>query len=344
LSVVTRLVLAVIVCAARVAAAGRCEDGVEAAHARDLPRAALLLDGCDVPEASEVQHALGESNYSSIVISTTPPGLAVETTAMPGEKLTSPVTVWAKAGTYDVKVYRDDRVYTQTVKLEPHSRVPVVITASAPKATAPHDQVADFSDENAAEAPESGPPPDQKHPSLIPCKYANACTEHGGELDDPFGDGPAGPHDAARVPWRAGLRVGGGVAHVGSIAMTLGAAGALRLAPRLAATARIEWTRREAGMAGLDAVAAASGVATPVAMTDLAMITAGVAARGELRFGDMFDMRPVRSSGLAADATLDVVLRQMPIVVGARVTQGITPLVASSRETAVLLELGLEIR
>jgi hypothetical protein len=58
----------------------------------------------------------------------------------------------------------------------------------------------------------------------------------------------------------------------------------------------------------------------------------------------MFDNRPVHAAGVAADATLDLVLRTMPIVLGARVTQGITPLVASSRETAVLLELGLEIR
>jgi hypothetical protein len=97
-------------------------------------------------------------------------------------------------------------------------------------------------------------------------------------------------------------------------------------------------------MAGLDGLALAGGVATPLASTDLALITAGVAARGELRFGDMFDNRPVHAAGVAADATLDLVLRTMPIVLGARVTQGITPLVASSRETAVLFELGLEIR
>ena len=335
--------IAAVVAAARIAAADRCAEGIALAHAGDLPRAAVYLDGCDGPEAADVQHSLGESNYSSITISTTPAGLPVETTAMPGEKLTSPVTVWAKAGTYDVRVYRDDRVYTQTVKLEVHSRVPVVIATSAPRTTAPQTQVADFSDENASEPAESGPPPDQKHPSLLPCKFANACTQAGDAIDNPFGDGPAGPHDAARVPWRLGLRVGGGVARVG-YAMTLGGAGALRITPRLLATGRAEWTRRESGMQGLDAVAFAGGVATPVVVTDLALVTAGIAARGELRLGDTFDMRPVHALGLAGDATLDLVLRRVPIVVGARVTQGITPLVASSRETALLLELGLELR
>ena len=335
--------IAAVVASARIAAADRCADGVALAHQGDLPRAALYLDGCDGPEAADVQHKLGESRYSSITISTSPSGLPVETTAMPGEKLTSPVTVWAKAGTYDVKVFRDDRVYTQTVKVDAHSRVPVVISASAPRATAPQPQVADFSDENAAEPAESGPPPDQKHPSLMPCKFSNSCTQAGDAIDDPFGGGPTGPHDAAYAPWRAGLRAGGGVARVG-YAMTLGASGALRLAPRLAATARAEWTRRGSGMTGLDAIAVAGGVATPLVVTDRAMVTAGVAARGELRLGDTFDMRPVHTLGLAGDATLDLVLRHVPIVVGARVTQGITPLVADARETAVLLELGLELR
>ena len=204
-----------VVAAAHPAAADRCADGLQFAKQGDLPRAALYLDGCDGPEAADVQHQLGESNLSSITISTSPSGLPVETTAMPGEKLTSPVTIWAKAGTYDVKVVRDDLVYTQTVKLEPHSRVPVVIMASAPKATAPRTQVADFSDENAAEPPASGPPPEQKHPSLLPCKFTNSCTLAGEAIDDPFGAGDQGPHDAARVPWRVGLRVGGGAARVG---------------------------------------------------------------------------------------------------------------------------------
>jgi hypothetical protein len=336
-------VIVAVVAAARIAAADRCAEGLELAHQGDLPRAALYLDGCDGAEAADVEHKLGESAYSSITISTSPSGLAVETTAMPGEKLTSPVTVWAKAGTYDVRVFRDDRVYLQTIKLEPHSRFPVVIATTAPHIAEPHTQVADFSDENAAEPASSGPPPDQKHPSMLPCRYANACTQAGDAIDDPFGTGPAGPHDAARVPWRAGLRVGGGVARVG-YAMNLGAAGAFRITPRLAATARAEWTRRGSGMTDLDALALAAGVATPIVVTEVALVTAGVAARGELRLGDTFDMRPAHTLGLAGDATLDVVLRHVPIVVGARFTQGVTPLVADARETAVLLELGLELR
>jgi hypothetical protein len=126
--------------------------------------------------------------------------------------------------------------------------------------------------------------------------------------------------------------------------MSLGAAGSGRLSPRLAATARADWTRREAGMQGIDALGLSAGVATPLATTHLAVFSAGLAARGELRFGDTFDMRPVHTTGLAADATLDMILRDMPIVVGARVSQGVTPLVADARETAVLLELGIELR
>ena len=79
--------------------------------------------------------------------------------------------------------------------------------------------------------------------------------------------------------------------------MSLGAAGVLRLSPRLARAARVDWTRRESGMQGLDALAASAGVATPLAVTDLAMLTAGLAARGELRFGDTFDNRAVHEPG-----------------------------------------------
>ena len=326
----------------------RCARGVELAHKGDLPRAALYLDGCAsddaVAAANEVQKKLRASDLSAIAIVTTPAGLDVESTAMPGETITAPATVWAKAGTYDVRVTKDGRIYAQSVKLEPHSRATVVIDVPAPKPVVVHDHAVTF-DDNAAEPQQSGPPPDLKHPSLMPCKFTTAgCTAAGAQLDDPLADQVYGPHDAATTPWRVGLRVGGGIAHVGSLAMSLGAAGTVRVAPRLAATARIDWTRRESGMQGLDALAASAGVATPIAVTDLAMLTAGLAARGELRFGDTFDERAVRSAGLAADATFDVVLRQMPIVVGARVTQGVTPLVADARETAVLLELGLELR
>jgi hypothetical protein len=343
-------ITAVLLTVAATAAADpdRCARGIELAHEGDLPRAALYLDGCTADEAVEaataVQRKLRASDLSAIAIVTTPAGLEVESTAMPGEKITAPATVWAKAGTYDVRVTKDGRVYAQTVKLEPHSRATAIIDVPAPKPVVIHDRAVSF-DDNAAEPQQSGPPPDQHHPSLMPCKFTDAgCTTAGEQIDDPLADRTQGPRDAATAPWRVGLRVGGGIAHVGSLAMSLGAAGALRLSPRLAATARVDWTRRESGMQGLDALALSAGVATPVAVTDLAVLTAGLAARGELRFGNTFDERAVRSAGLAADATFDVVLRQMPIVVGARLTQGVTPLVANARETAVLLELGLELR
>lgn len=339
-------ITAVLLSVAATAAADpdRCARGVELAHEGDLPRAALYLEGCDDAVAAGVQEKLRASDLSSISIVTTPEGLEVETTALPGEKITAPATVWAKAGSYEVRVTKDGRVFAQTVKLAPHSRASVVIDVPAPKPVVVRDRAVTF-DENAAEPQQSGPPPDQKHPSLMPCKFTTTgCSSAGEQLDDPLADRAAGPRDAATARWRAGLRVGGGIAHVGSLAMSLGVAGALRLSPRFAAIARIDWTRRESGMQGLDALAGSVGVATPLAMTDLAVVTVGLAARGELRFGDSFDDRAVRRAGLAGDATFDVVLRQMPIVLGARVSQGVTPLVANARETAVLLELGLELR
>lgn len=323
----------------------RCAQGLAAAKAGDLPHAALYLEGCDGEDATRaaVSKKLRDSNLSEIAIVTTPPGLPVTTTAMPGEAITSPATVWAKAGTYDVRVTDHDRVFTQTIILQPHSRATAVITVPAEKPHVIREQSVTFDDNSAIEQ-HSGPPPDIKHPSLLPCKFENACSAAGDPIADPLADKTYGPRDGATAPLRVGLRVGGGIARVGSLAMSLGVAGTLRLSPHLAATARADWTRRESGMQGLDAIALSAGLATPLATTRLAVIAAGLGARGELRFGDTFDARPVREAGLAADATLDLILRDMPIVVGARVSQGATPLVADAHETAVLLELGLELR
>ena len=325
----------------------RCDRGLAAAKAGDLPRAALYLEGCDGDDATrahaDVSKKLRDSNLSEIAIVTTPPGLPVTTTAMPGESITSPATVWAKAGTYEVRVAHHDRVFTQTIVLQPHSRATAVIAIPAEKPQVIREQSVTFDDNNSIEQ-HAGPPPDIKHPSLLPCKFENACTTAGDPIADPIADKTYGPHDGASTPLRVGLRVGGGIARVGSLAMSLGVSGTFRLSPRLGATARADWTRREAGMQGLDAIALSAGLATPLATTHVAVVAAGLAARGELRFGDTFDARPVREAGLAADATLDLILRNMPIVVGARISQGVTPLVADARETAVLLELGLELR
>lgn len=331
--------------AATARADDRCAQGLAAAKAGDLPRAALYLDGCDGEDATRaaVSKKLRDSNLSEIAIVTTPSGLPVTTTAMPGEAITSPATVWAKAGTYDVTVTDHGRVLTQTIVLQPHSRATAVLAIPADKPQVIREQSVTFDDNSSIEQ-HAGPPPDIKHPSLLPCKFANACTDAGEPIADPLADKTYGPHDGATAPLRVGLRAGGGIARVGSLAMSLGLAGSLRVSPRLAATARADWTRRESGMQGLDALALSAGVATPLATTRLVVVAAGLAARGELRLGDMFDARAVHQAGLAADATVDLILRRMPIVVGARVSQGVTPLVADARETAVLLELGLELR
>lgn len=325
----------------------RCADGIAAAKKGDLPHAALYLEGCTGDDAAraatDVSKKLRASELSEIAIVTTPAGLAVTTTAMPGEPITSPATIWAKAGTYDVKVADRDRVFMQTVVLQPHSRATVVIDVPAPKPQVITDHTVTFDDNNSVEQ-HSGPPPDIKHPSLMPCKFTNSCTEAGEQIEDPLADTTYRPRDGATVPLRIGLRVGGGIAHVGSFAMSLGTTTAYRLSPRLTAMARLDWARRESTMQGLDAIALSGGLATPLVTTTPAVFAAGLAARGEVRFQDTFDARPVHAAGLAVDATLDVILRQLPFVIGARVSQGVTPLVADARETAVLLELGLELR
>ena len=324
-----------------------CAAGLAAARKGDLARAALYLEGCTGDDATraaaDVSKKLRDSQLSEIAIVTTPTGLPVTTTAMPGEPITSPATVWAKAGTYAVTVTDHDRVFTQTIVLQPHSRATAVIDVPAPKPQVITDHTVTFDDHTDVEQ-HAGPPPDIKHPSLLPCKFANACTEAGDPIADPLADKTYSPHDGATAPLRIGLRVGGGIPRVGTLAMSLGTTTAYRLSPHLTALARLDWTRRESTMQGLDALALSAGLATPLVTTAPAVLAAGLAARGEVRFQDTFDARPVDTAGLAADATLDVILRDLPFVVGVRLSQGVTPLVADTRETAVLLELGLELR
>ncbi|HEU5024529.1 MAG TPA: hypothetical protein VFV01_06360, partial [Spirillospora sp.] len=107
------LALGILVARAAAAApdAARCQAGVQLAEHGDLPRAALYLDGCeDLPEyahaARDVRRKLEHSALSTLDIETTPPGLVAEVDALPGEHVTTPATVWVRAGHHVVHVAR----------------------------------------------------------------------------------------------------------------------------------------------------------------------------------------------------------------------------------------------
>ena len=321
----------------------RCTAGVAAAKQGELARAALYLEGCTAADGeaayADVQKKLRASQLSALSISGDP-ALVIETDAAPGEKLQAPVTVWTKAGTYTIKGATDDgRTSQNTVKLAAHSRATVLLTVPPKAQKPPKNGSADFTDE-AADPPQSGPPPAQKHPSLLPCRYDGCDTQGGQELADPLAARAdfIPPHPAA---YRLGVR--GGVA-----ATTSGTFGpALALDAHFEApwedTAEhhpfeidvrpLEWAR---SADGVQHFTASAGLDRVVADPDAAWIAIGVALRGELRTGGAMST----SFGAGADASLELALRKLPIVVGAHYQQGLS----DTGEHVVFIELGADWR
>ena len=331
-------------------AADRCARGAELARANDLPRAAIYLDGCDTPAADDVAKKLRASQLSALSIVTDPAGMTAETTALPGETFTAPTTVWARAGTYKIHATTSTGVVLETtVKLGPRTRASVVLTAPVAKTGSPKDGKADFTDE-PMDPPENGSPPPVKHPSLLPCKY-DGCDTHGGdELADPLATEPEHlpPQPAA---YRAGIRAGiGASGHAGGSRIGPSLAFELRTAaPWEAVDAthpfelglRADWSRRGGDDARLDVLAASLGIDRVIAAPDAAWISVGIAARFESRVTDAMG---IDRFGLGAAAAVELALRKLPIVVGARYEQGLTELATGVREHAIVIELGGDLR
>ena len=337
----------------------RCTLGAIYAKVGDLPRASLFLDGCDdaaldpdiadaVARATrEVRRALQASELSAISIHSDPPGLAVETDALPGESMATPATVWARAGTYHVT----GGGVTATLRLAAHSSASVVLDHRAPGAPPPpKPRAVDFSDE-PTDAPTTGPPPAQKHPSLLPCKY-EGCDTHGGEtLEDPFAA------KAERVPLEPparslGVRAGTSAAfHDGGsrIAPALAVDGRIRAGrvPGLGPAAvdvRLDWSRRGGDDGEFDAFGASAQYGVVLFAPRAEWLSGFVGARGELRTADMVAALPVHRAGLGYTAALELALRSLPVTLGLRYDEDLTPLVPGIRERALLIELGLDLR
>jgi hypothetical protein len=351
----TAMIAAVVAMLAPVAAladpaADRCTRGAELARANDLPRAAIYLEACDTPAADDVARKLRASQLSSLSIVTDPAGMTAETTALPGETFTSPTTVWARPGTYTIRATTATGVVlSTTVKLGSRMRASVVLTAPIAKTGTPHDGKADFTDE-AMDPPQDGPPPPVPHKSLLPCKYTGCDTHGGEELADPLATEaeflPPSPA-AYRIGMRAGI---GAAGHTGGsrIGPSLAIAATTR-APWSAPDAthpfelglRVDWSRRGGDDAKLDAFGASLGIDRVIAAPDAAWISVGIAARLETRVTDAMG---IDHFGLGGAATLELALRKLPIVVGARYEQGLTELATGVHEHVILVELGGDLR
>jgi hypothetical protein len=308
----------------------RCTLGAVYAKRNDLSRAMIYLADCEdavLPDgiAMEVLRATRDtrkrardSELATLNIVTNPPGMIVDLDALAGEKLVAPVTIWIKAGTHTVRATGDGKAIQNTITVQPYSRMPLVLDA--------------------------GPPPDIKRPSMMKGKYRGVVEGGGPVLEDPL---------ALRVtssprPW-FGLRVGGGMFDDGAAASTfrpsVAATGRFALAPRLFLAARLDGSRRGGtGDTAIDSVGASAGVGVTVAAPAGFGIALIGQLRGDLRFTDTRNMTPVRRAGMSAAAGLEAAFPSTPLTAGLRFEQGLSELVAGSRDRALIVELGVDWR
>jgi hypothetical protein len=227
---VKRWICTAVLAAAPAAAAparDRCESGARFAREGDLSRAALYLDGCDEVDGFEratqdLKKKLEASQLSKLEIVTTPAGLIAEVDALPGEHLTTPVTVWVRAGHH---VVRAGDSLAGAVDVKPHSHATVVL--AAPKdPPPPRTGRVDFNEDNASDVTESSTLPDVQHRPMLNCKYTASCPASGEHLDDPLALHASPPPEHARymLELRAGASAFGA-----SVAPTLAAKATLAL-------------------------------------------------------------------------------------------------------------------
>lgn len=296
-----KLAIAIVLAGAGVAAAGRCEQGVAFAQANDLPRAALYLEGCTDEDAVGAAHAVQQkllaSQLSALVISGD--GIAFTTTAMPGEQLTAPATIWTKAGTYTITVGAQH--YEVTVAA--HSRTPVLLEKPR-EAPPPKDRTVDLGSDEPAEPPVQGPPPAQKFKSILPCEY-EGCNTQAGDLADPLATRPERFHEHPPA-----LRIGArfGVMTTDSIGMSGGIAAHYRWW-----TARVDLSQREADHLAYTDFGGSIGAGIPVWSPRAAWLSLGAALRGDVGTHD--------HDALGAGIEAELALRQLPVTVAARYDQ-----------------------
>lgn len=342
-------------------AAVRCTLGAIYAARGDLSRASLYLEPCDsaaladdlaAPVARarrEVAVKLRASELAGIDVLTDPEGAWAEVDALPGETFLTPQMIWVPAGHHVVTATgADGRAYTNAIDAKPHAQGPLMIAISAPVAAAAHAGNVDLSDDNAGDT-EAAPPPDQKHPSLVPQHFVDGGTVGGPQLEDPLAHGMPGRGPARS--YRLGVRFGGGVFdHSGAdarLGVAVAAVLAVPLTARLAFAARLDWSRRggtsggagPGGMHGVDALGATAGVVVTLAHLPALDILAGGGARVAVALEDTMD---ASRGSLAGAAWLEVPLRETPLTLGVRFEQGVTAFAPAARDQALLAELGLD--
>jgi hypothetical protein len=113
---------------------------------------------------------------------------------------------------------------------------------------------------------------------------------------------------------------------------------AVRFARNLSILTRLDWSERQ-GERTVNAIGLAAGVGASILTTKNTTLALGVAERLEQRWGKMIESDA--RSGLAADVTLDLIGRYVPVAGGVRFEQGLSQ---GGRTTSLLFEITVELR
>jgi hypothetical protein len=349
-------VIAVTSIAAAAPSTERCQQGLLHAANNDLPRAALYLEGCDQLELepaiaaelartrASVAHKLDASKLSAMTVVTTPEGMLAETDAMPGERFTTPATIWTKAGDYTINIAPDaatldaSRGLTATASIDPFSRRTVIINVPQ-KQAAPKDGKVDFREDVEEQASHAGPPPAQKFGSILPKKYRQPGSEAGSgpQLDDPLA------YRVSNLAWRLGARFGGGLVmqdnENAAASFSVAALASRPLTGPVSLATRLGWSHRK-----VDAVALELGLGFRLASTPALVVTVGAGLRGDVRVQDRLAMEEVARVGIGGAVEIDLVLRTVPVTIGLRFEPGFTELTPGARAHGFMLEVGYDWR
>jgi len=355
--------------------AARCALGAVYAKRGDLSRAALYLDKCDdapLPDdiapvvsrtIAEVERKLRVSDLAVLEIVTHPELMVAEIDALPGDRFTTPATLWIKPGNHEVRAANDAAMLdakqgvATRVATEAHKRSSIVIEAGARAPRAAKPGKADF-DEGELGETHDGPPPAAEHKPLMPIKYRNGIATPEPKPDN-WIDDPLDPTEKIAISTeppahRLSLRAGAGAFHHagdGRVGIDLGLEHHV-IAPwesRDAAhpfelVARVDWSQRGDVDDAVNVLGATAGLDKVVARPGDHRLALALGLRGDLRLADSLAMQPVHRLGVDAIAGAELALATAPIVVGARYELGLTPLVPGAREQAVIFEVGFELR
>jgi hypothetical protein len=358
--------------ARRADVAARCTLGAVHARRNDLPRAALYLTDCDdaaLPDdvavlvraaVRDIKRRLDASRYSALDVLSHPEGLTAEIDALPGESFTTPARVWIAPGNHQIRATFAERSWTQRITTEPHKNASIMIeTGLTATPSAPRRGAIDFSvDEPGGALGEhlTAPPPDIKHPSLLSDKYRGvAQPSSDASVGDPLASRAAPV--AARPLW-LGARLGVGMFDDATTSARAGFAVAVaaryRISDAAFLAARADWTRRggETMTGTIDVLGASAGLgatvvgrAQPSTRAHERLAVALLAQlRADLRLANQRDDTPVRRAGLGIAAGAELALPSTPFTLGLRFEQGLTELVAGSRDRSLLAEVGIDLR